>query len=276
MAVQIIKDRWVTLPACAGLLLLGCSGGEETAPLQLPVAAGLNALQIAQNLYDNAGRTPDSFYREPVRDPQFFYTTTHLKLSNIDANVAGNPSLPDHELCATNWTAADDLERTFRAASSPASQRLNATSTRQYFEFEADVPGSLDRRNVVRIFDCNFVDRSAVNIRAPNGEGGTINERPVDEEPVRFLAEYSFMFSPYNNVGYQVLASDHSSDASTATQTLLVAELIAAGSGENCDRLTVFAIRHTADRGDGRVRVSEITEWSLLTQQVDGRAQTCS
>ncbi len=92
MAVQVIKDRWVTL--WATLALASCSGEQLQDPnAQLPQAAGLGALQIAQNLYDNAPRTPSNFYQEPARDPQFFYAVNHLKDSHVDITVAGNPAL---------------------------------------------------------------------------------------------------------------------------------------------------------------------------------------
>jgi hypothetical protein len=275
MAVQVIKGLWVAF--WAALALVGCSGEQLNDPnAQLPQAAGLTALQIAQNLYDNAPRTPLNFYQEQPRDPQFFYAVNHLKNSHVDAAVAGNPSLPDFELCANDMLEASIIEQNFRQTGSPISQLLSSAVTDQYFEFEVDVPNSTEQRQVVRIFDCNFVDRSTVNLRAPNGEGGTLNERPLAEAPVRFLAEYSFLFSPYNNVGYQVLSSEHQTTSGNATQTLLIAELVPAGSGERCDHLTIFAVSYSAGLTDGRVEVREITEWSINTERVAGLAQSCS
>lgn len=275
MAVPVIKGQWVTF--WATLALAGCSGGQLNDPnSQLPQAAGLTALQIAQNLYDNAPRTPSNFYQEPPRDPQFFYSIQHLRISHVDATVAGDLSLADFELCTNNMQDASTIEQNFRQTNAPASQLLSSVITDEYFEFEVDVPSSPQLRELVRIFDCDFVDRATVNLRAPNGEGGTLNKRPLAEAPVRFLAEYSFLFSPYNNVGYQVLTSDHETAPDQATQTLMIAELIPAGFGQRCDRLSVFTVSHSAGLADGRVEVRELTEWSFDTERVAGRAQSCS
>jgi hypothetical protein len=274
MAVPFIRERWVMLwPALA---LAGCSGGQQVdtnAPL--PQAAGLSALQIAQNAYDNGPRTPANFYQDPPRDPQFFYAVTHLKNSHIDPTVAADPSRAEYELCASDMTEAANMALAYRLANAPASQLLTSVVTSEYFEYEADVPGSTQQRTVLRVFDCEFVDRDSVNLRAPNGNGGTINRRPLAQDPVRFLAEYSFLFGPYNNVGYQVLSSEQQPVTDSLNQTLLIAELVTAGSAQSCDQLTVFSLSHSADASSGAVRINELTEWTISVHLSDGLAQIC-
>ncbi len=274
MAVPIFKDRWITISAA--VWLAGCSGGEQVDPnAPLPTAAGLTALQIAQNLYDNAPRTPANFYQEVPRDPQFFYTLNHLKNSDLDPAVASDPGRAEYEVCASNATEAANLELSHRMGNASSSRLLAMTETAEYFEYETDVPGSSQQRAIVRIFDCDFVDRSSVNLRAPNGNGGTINQRPLKQAPVRFLAEYSFQFSPYNNVGYQVLSSEVRTEANAIEQTLLIAELITGGGPAGCDRLTVFSLSHNADTSSGFVTITELTEWTIHVELTAGRAQIC-
>lgn len=260
----------------AALVLTGCSGGQPVDPsLPLPQAAGLSALQIAQNAYDNRPRTPSNFYQEPTRDPQFFYTVNHLKNSHIDPAVASDPSRAEYEVCASDATEAANLELTHRLANAPTSQLLASSVTGEYFEYEADVPGAAQQRTVLRIYACAFVDRTNVNLRAPNGNGGIINRRPLDQDHVRFLAEYSFLFSPYNNVGYQILSSEQQLATNSVQQTLLIAELVAAGSTQTCDQLTVFSLSHSADTSSGAVAISELTDWTIGVRVDQGRARIC-
>ena len=272
--MQVIRERWVILSAA--LALAGCSGEQPIdGSLPLPQAAGLSALQIAQNVYDNVPRTPANFYQEVPRDPQFFYTTHHLMNSHIDSAVGADPARAEYEVCVNDMTAAANFELAYRQAIAPTSQLLASTVTGEYFEYETDVPGSPQQRAALRIFDCDFVDRGNVNLRAPNGNGGTINRRPLDQNLVRLLAEYSFHFSSYNNIGYQVLSSEQQPIAGAINHTLLIAELVAAGSTENCDQLTVFSLSHDADSSTGVVAVTEVTEWSIGVLLTDGRAQIC-
>ena len=262
---------------CALQSLAGCGGGATTpaAGNTMPAAAGLTAVEIAQRIYDDQPRTPAGFYREPDRDPRYFYATFHLTNTRLDPATEADLSAPEFELCASSRAEADAWEQTDRNNHAPSTQVLSSAVTDALYEYERDVPGADQRREVVRLFQCSFIDRSGVNLRAPNGYGGRLNNQPVAAADLRYVAEYLWTFSSYNNVGNAVLESRATAGSGTLLHELTQAELQRGMAGEPCDRLNVFTARYTLQTASADVSYGETTLWSIDVRLDGGRANLC-
>ena len=218
-----------------------------------------------------APRTPPGFYSEPSRDPTLFFSIRHIKNTDLDSAAAADPGHAEYEVCATSWP---DARQALAAIGNP-NHTLASTKTPEVYEFEQSVDGQINRRSIHRVFDCAFVDRSSVNLRAANGSGGLINRRPVDPDSLRFLAEYTFLFSIYNNVGYLVVASEGETDPAQLLHRVTVAELQPGSGPSECDRLALFDLRYAADPSSGAVEFAEEFLWEILVMEASGRAESC-
>ena len=272
--VRLSRHIWMGI--CLVRALAACGGGAQAPKAGMPTAAGLTAVEIAQAIYDNQPRTPAAFYHEAPRESGYSYRTFHLRNTRLDPAAEADPQAPEFELCASSRAEADAWEQLDRYSHAPAAQLLAFAETNALYEYERSVPQAADQREVLRLFKCAFVDRSEVNLRAPTAYAGRLNRQPITAEDVRFLAEYLWTFSFYNNVGSAVLESRSVAGTASLAHEVIQAELqLGFGSG-SCDRLTVFAARHTAATDSGELGYAEETAWSADVRLNDGRAELCS
>lgn len=268
-----------TLSALGTLCLLvaaGCGGGGSGTPGNGPETsnlgfAGFTALEIADAIYEGTTPRPAGFYAEPSRDPQFFYSTRHLKNTDIDATARLDPQAAEFEVCVSDSVEAEDLERQTRP---PGSLMLAATRTAEYHEFERSDPVDATRRALVRLLRCQWIDRSAVNLRAPTQASGILNRRPVTNADLRLLAEYLFTFSIYNNADYWIMESTERSPGGDIEHRLSIAEL-QRGAVSGCDLLVLFNWDFSTAPSVGEVRQRETTLWTKSVRRQGSSAADC-
>lgn len=267
------EPRFCLVGVICLLVAAGCGGSGNTGEAATPGFgfAGLSALQIADSIYDGTNAPPAGFYAEPARDPQFFYSTRHLKNTDIDAAARLDPQAPEFEVCVTDVLEARDLEQQTRPS---AALLVAANTTGQYHEFERSDPGEPQRRSLVRLLRCQWVDRSMVNLRAPTPAMGILNRRPVAAADLGLLAEYLFTFSIYNNADYWVMESAAQPTSQDLVHRLTIAELQRGGSGD-CDLLVLFDWDFSVSPADGDVRQRQTTVWTTSVRRQASHAVGC-
>lgn len=256
------------------LVATGCGSGstaiEESGNTGFGFG-GQSALEIADGIYDGTNPPPAGFYTEPPRDPQFFYSTRHVKNTDVDSAARLNPQAPEFEICVTDPAEAQSLEQQTRPTNSLL---LASNTTDQYYEFERDDPADPGRRALVRLLRCQWVDRSMVNLRAPTQAMGILNTRPVAPADLRLLAEYLFTFSIYNNADYWVMESATQAGSQDLTHRLTIAEL-QRGASSGCDLLVLFDWDFSTSPADGEVRQSQTTIWTQPVRRQGSDAADC-
>jgi hypothetical protein len=258
------------LTACGGGGGDGGAPGTGAARLELPSAAGLDALQIAELLAADDERTPAGFYVDPAATSGHFRSTRHLTTRDVDPS-AGD----EHELCASDPASAHAWQEADAQRQATYPTLTGSSRTALYFEFVRDV-GDPARQEAVRIFDCGFIDRQGVDRHAPAGFEGRLARLPPSGADVRLLGEYLWTFSRYNNTGHAVLDSTVVDTPDGLRHTLVQAERWpGAAAGGTCDTVQVFERRLDVDGIDGRLASSELVLWSFDVAFRHGAAEPC-
>lgn len=259
------------------VLLGGCGGGADGPAdnANMPFAAGMDALEIAALIYANDRRTPVGFYTEPARTPGVNYTTFHLTNTRVDPAAEADPLAAKFELCAGSVPEAAAWEQTDRLNNAPATRLMTSAEDSRLYEYERENDSEPNSREIVRVFKCAFLDRSSVNLRAPDEAAGQVNLQPITADHVRFLAEYLWTFSFYNNAGNAVLASKSVNDAEALIHELTQAELQRSFSSRSCDVLAVFKARYSLAPQTGELTYQEVSLWTQPVRQSPTGAQLC-
>lgn len=269
MAIQQsgLRPFWcVTL--LSALALAGC-GGSGGAPTQETVAADVSDddLQLAKLAYSPEQRVPEQFYQEVRLYPDRSEFRFHVKASDVGLDNGGN----DFDLCsndfaeALQWSAQSAISRQFDTSLSGTAE------TDWYFQFERtindDEPGML----INRVFKCASFDRTGSNVI---GFAGRIAKDNVDAADLRFVSEYLWQFSVYNNALNAV-----SSSATEATGLGHVIErvavLVGGGSRAGCDRIEVWHWRHELDPGNGDLVSEQQFVYGFDARQTNGQVVLC-
>ena len=244
-------------------LLQGCGGTEAAAPAAATTAAASTTpprsrsesttlsvvdLTIATRLYRGEQRTPTGFLIEPrPANVVGLVSTRHLRNSDIDPSVT-----LQYELCTEDSGQAIAWSESNASWNGQYSDLVQIDSNERYFEVvrvpRADVTALLRHR----VFRCSYLDRSTGDTRLEQGDAGILHTQPLDSTAVRWLAEYLWQFTSYNNSNYVVVSSDTSISAQTVTQTIRLAELVRA-SASACDTVRLIDWIHTADTTTGAV-----------------------
>jgi hypothetical protein len=270
--------------ALISLSALGACGGgggaaaPTTAPAAAPVVTAASTdsrtlptdAEIADLVYTDRRRVPDGFYAEPMRTDSAYTTVVHLKNTDLDASAT-----PPHELCASDFAGA--LEWSERAAAArPVYGDLVANDvTPRAWEFTRRLRSTPARTEIVRVYRCDYLDRTAVDLRAAAGPAGRFVPPGWTADDLRGLGEYLWTFGVDNNAGRAVLRSDVSSDASGATHAIVLARLVRASSGSDCDAVELWRLDLRADRSTGALTRSATPLRTFRARRVDGVAQTC-
>jgi hypothetical protein len=219
----------VALILAAVLSITGCEVPPEYQP---PGTLSLGDQQIAARLYAGTSRTPQGFLDDPAPTGFSQVTTYHVKTSQLAA-----PTSPSDELCSDDWSEAFAWSEEVAVASSPYLDFVGNEATDRYFEFDRVPRGQPDRYVRMRVFRCAYVDRTGVDSTSTTGFGGVLNAQPIDARALRELSEYLWHFTPYNNSGHAVLASEPR-NATELGHALTIASLQRAVGG-TCDRVVL-------------------------------------
>ncbi len=259
------------------LLAVVCAcGGGGAQPLAQPQSARpvpQSDLNIAGLLYTDSARTPADFYAEPP--PVSSYTTTfHIKNSDVAAAVAQQD--PTFELCTDDWNQALAWSETV-ALAEPVYSDLSATDNNEHFYEFVRVPrsSSLGPRQM-RVYRCDFIDRVGVDLQHATSAAGHVNKRPIAAPDLKWIAEYLWRFSSYNNVDNVVLKSAAVSGASDRTHELTLARLERSAGANGCDRVRVFTWRYRAASDSGQLVSTQSDLWTFDASSASGNAALCS
>lgn len=266
----------------ATLLLVGCGGGggsgSAAGPAVVPAAArpvDQSDQEIAQSTYSGAARTPSDFYKDEQPAGYDYVATMHLKNSDTDSGVVA--PLVQYEMCTNDWNQALSWSETSAQNASQYTDLVATNETAHYFEFGRTRPSEPQFYSRVRVFKCNYLDRSSANLRVAAGAAGQLNQRPLNATELRNLSEYLWQFTTYNNFGHVVLKSSGANTTTTLTHTLYMANLVRAGYSATCDRIDVVTWRHVLDTGSGSLQLEVQTLWSFGARDAGGGvAQLCS
>lgn len=273
-----------------GALLAACGGGGgaagANAPTSGPPAAGASTsqpapravpqsdLEIAQQVYAGLQRVPAGFYEEPAAPWTGQVATLHLKNSDIAAATVGAPR---HELCADRWDEALDWSEQAAAAAPTSSDLVETGGNDRWFEFTRAQRTPDPSYVRMRVYRCEYLDRSGVDLRNPTGSAGTLNLRPVTPAGLALLSEYLWQFTTYNNYGHAVLASRAvaATAGGTLVHELVIASLERAAAGATCDRVSVHAWTHSVNPGSGELGLQDRVLWRFGARERDGITELC-
>lgn len=246
------------------------SASAPAAPAPAPAQAQLPSnFEIADLLYTDRQRTPAGFGSDTTEPSQGYAATMHLK--NVDAPT---PSAPYYELCTDDWNEA--LAWTDQAASrsSVYGDLVETNTTDRYFEFGRVSRTAHDSVTRLRVFRCEYLDRSGADVRA-TGYAGEFNKAAPAAGDLRSLVEYLWTFTAYNNFGNVVLKSEGSARASGLDHSLTMAKLTRGASG-SCDDVEVFVWRHTFDATTGVLSTDMHSASHFRARQVGAQTEVCS
>ena len=227
-------------------------------------------IEIAKTIYSGTPRTPAGFYVDPAPNDEFV-ATEHLKNSDIE-----DQSGPEHELCTDDWNQALSWSEVHAQDAQSYSDLVETNDETRFFEFgrtRASDPEFYVRQ---RVFKCSYVDRAAVDLRAPEGAAGLLNLRPLTAAELKTLSEYLWTFTEFNNFGSAVLESSGASASNSFSHSLYIASLERDGVSNDCDRIDVLEWKHSVDSSTGALTLNVGTVLSFGARETSGAVELCS
>lgn len=265
---------------CLLLVLSGCGGGSSDSSVdpgnpQQVNATGTDAdsaQDIVESIYTNR-RTPDGFYTEPQPDPGIFQIITHIR--NVDIMPPGDDSdaVTHYELCADDFSQAMDWST---ASTAGLGDLVDNSEHSLYYQFNYVSAAAPEQSNLRRIYKCGMVDRSSVDIRAPDDNLGRYTETVQNQLNIKLLIEYLWSFTEFNNYGNVILSSTVSDAGGHYLHVMEHARLSDESSpGSTCDRIDVYLVSYRIQKTGGGITVSEVIQRSIYSLYQDGEATIC-
>jgi hypothetical protein len=239
-------------------------------PIVSPRPVAQTDFEIAKTIYSGSPRTPEGFYADPT-PPGQFVATAHLKNSDIEG-----ASGPEHELCTDDWNQALSWSEEHAQEAQSYSDLVETNDEPRFFEFgrtRASEPEFYVRQ---RVFKCSYVDRAAVDLRAPEGAAGLLNLRPLTAAELKTLSEYLWTFTEYNNFGSAVLKSLGTAGATSFSHSLYIASLTRNAVSSECDRIEVLEWKHSVDSSTGALTLNVETVLSFGARETSAGVELCS
>lgn len=270
-------------------LLVACGGGGgssanagETADANDPAAAATTnsdattvtiaavktdlTMLALESIYYNK-RTPDGFYSENEPSPDTFQTITHIRNINILAASEYNDTIARYELCSNDFYEALAWSN---LSAGDLGVLVDNSETALYFQFTRSPVANPLFSNIQRVFKCDILDRSALDIRVSSEQLGIYNQMPQQPSQIKSLIEYMWLFSEANTYGNAVLTSTISEQEQGFVHRMDVATLTTAANRENhCDQIAINLIEYSIDKLSGAIQVSQMQQQSI-TAQFDG------
>jgi len=230
--------------------LTACRSNDgDSAPASASAAAQpLSDIAIASRLYAGTPRTPSGFLSDPAPASFEQVTTYHIKSQQIEPTVSTS-----YELCTDDWAQAFDWSEAVAMVAPVYLDLVSNSVTERYFEFDR-VPRDEPTHYVrMRVYQCNYLNRSGVDLRVAEEFAGVFNQRPLNTPALSDLSEYLWHFTEYNNADHAVLESAPLAAASNLVHVLSLANLDRGGGTNGCDRVRIEQLQTTADEISGEL-----------------------
>ncbi|MEM7611859.1 MAG: hypothetical protein AAF270_09285 [Pseudomonadota bacterium] len=234
------------LLAMLALWLTACGGGSSDPAAAQSSTAQDPDLQLAKAAYSTEQRTPAGFYSEPTRFPGFSEYRFHVL--NADVGVATTDPLA-WEMCsddsaeALQWSGVSASARQFQSTLSGTDE------TEWFFEFERSVDNDPQAMLINRVFKCAVLRRDGLSAQ---GYAGQLTKPAFNADDLKFVSEYLWQFSLYNNALHAVVSSEPGVDGDDLTHTLERVEVrTGQGAVNGCDRIELWHWVYAADLASG-------------------------
>lgn len=250
------------LTVVGGSALNGCNdrAANQPAPNTHDISSqGIGAADpmsdqyIINAIYYNQ-RIPKDFYRERTPAAGVFQTIRHIQ--NTDITSAHTTA---YELCA-------DSPHQALVWSEAAKQNLgNLVSTMDenlYFQYTRVSSMQPHISNIQRIYKCGMLDRSLVDLNAPDEHVGFYYQTPQQIGQIKTIIEYLWTFSMLNNYGNAVLKNEVEDTTDFLKYSLYQARLTP-GADDDCDTIDIYTTEYLTDKNSGNITYQEFLIDSL-------------
>lgn len=249
MATRAAAQRRAWTRVCLQLgtaVLVTACGGDTQSPPQPDVAVTSDDLAIAALAYAPDQRVPAGFHAEPARYADRSEFVFHVRTSDL-----GNPVVSaDYEVCSDDFAEALQWSADSAVARAYATTLSGNLETAWFYQFERPLANDPSGIVINRVFKCATLDRSSADNA---GNAGQLTKRPFAADDLKFVSEYLWHFSVYNNALHAVLSSVPGTDGTGLTHTLQRVQVETGAGADGCDRIAIWDWVHSADAG-GRLR----------------------
>ncbi len=261
------------------LAVAGCGGGGSSSDVSAPTrSTSVDAKSepraddlehYALDVLSTDDRFPDDFYSEPNQTGQL-RTIYHLKSTDVAAPAANGTGKFD--LCT------DDVNQgigwvTTHYADLEGATLVDTGETERYYDASWEIASTPVSYRDVRVFKCSFADRSVYDWDQPNSALARIDSE-ADSARLKAVADYLWYFSPNNNYGNAVLATETSelADRPVYTMTKLYSQLNWDGQ---CNSAIITEARYSVDPVSGILSVERSVVDGFLWRLGDNGAEFC-
>ncbi len=268
----------IAIVALAFLVSCGGAGSESPSAASPPPAATVSAadLEVARRLYVGTERVPTGFAIEPrPANVAGLVATRHLK--NIEVDPAAGSAPRHFEVCTNDLGTAIAWSESAAAWNGAYSDMVEVASNDRIIEIarvpRADVTALLRHR----MYRCDYLDRSATDLRVEQGDAGIYRRQPIDAAALKALAEYLWQFSGYNNSDYVVVSSTAAAPTAVGEidHAVRIAQLVR-GAANACDTIRISDWTHHANRATGVLRRSLTAVRAYAVRNTASGAQACA
>ncbi|MEL6366773.1 MAG: hypothetical protein AAFR91_09570 [Pseudomonadota bacterium] len=264
----LLSIRRLTAPLTLCALVACGGGGGGVEPLQ-SADSMVDDLTIAQSVYDAERRTPPGFLSDPTDYPGLSEFRFHVVAQDVGLAAATDMRF---EACTDDPVTAELWSAQASAGRGLASTMTASRNTDWFFQVDRVLNSDPTAVAVARVFRCAALDRGTLD---GAGSAGQLNRAPVTPDDLRYVSEYLWQFSIFNNALQAVISS-----AAAPGDDVLSHDLIRAaaevGAGVNgCDRIDLYRWRHSVDPDNGIL--TEETVWlrNFDAEQSGGNVSLC-
>ena len=260
---------------CLSIMLSSCGGGESDSSSEpsglddsqhttQQVSAGGtgedNTRQVLESIYYNR-RTPSGFHSEIQPDPGVYQTIRHIKNTDIMDPASIDTSTPHYELCTNDFTEALAWST---IASANLGELVDNSDYILYYQFTYSPLATPEISNIQRIYKCNILDRSGIDIRNPGDTRGKYTEPNQNVANIKLLIEYLWSFTEFNNYGNAILNSTVTDTTENFSLHMDHARLTSAVElNSTCDRIDLYRVSYQIDKISGNITVSESRQLAI-------------
>ena len=229
-------------------VLAACGGG----------GSGVEPLQSA-----------DSMVADPTDYPGLSEFRFHVVAQDVGLAAATEMRF---EACTDDPVTAEAWSAQASAARGLTSTMPTTRDTEWFFQVDRVLDSDPTAVAVARVFRCAALDRGTFD---DAGSAGQLNRAPVTADDLRYISEYLWQFSIFNNALQAVISSRAAPGDGVLNHDLVRAATQVGAGVDGCDRIELYRWRHSVDPSDGTL--TEETVWlrSFDAEQTGGNVSLC-